>query len=92
MRVLTDNEIGRTAFKEIKGEWNSPFGYLATGKDKNEMCPYCKSEHTNVVRDHAYLMPFEIFYGSMVDKFTVVNCSCCSAVFSFYVPHEARSE
>lgn len=86
MKTLTQNEIGRTAFKHIPGQWKSPFGYTHPHRDKNEMCPYCKNENTDVVRDAEDLVPFVKFYGDRVEKFTVVYCFCCSAVWSFYVP------
>lgn len=89
MRQLTKNEIARTAFREIpKDRWNSPYGYTHPHRDKNEMCLYCKSEDTDVVRDIVDLEPFQQFYGDKVKKFTVVHCMCCSAVWSFYVPND----
>lgn len=87
MRALTQSEIGKTAFKALPAEsWNSPYGYTRPHRDKNEMCPSCKNEDTDVVRDAAYLAPFRQWYGDRVQKFTVVHCSCCAAVWSFYVP------
>lgn len=83
MRTLTTNEIGRTAFKAIpKERWESSYGYTHPHRDKNEMCPYCKNEDTDVVRDESYLAPFSAFYGDK--KFKVIYCHCCTAVFSFY--------
>ena len=88
MRQLTQNEIARTAFKAIPQErWGSPYGYTHPNRDKNEMCPYCKNEDTDVVRDIADLEPFRKWYGDRVQKFTVVHCFRCSAVWSFYVPN-----
>lgn len=88
MRTLTTSEIARTAFKAIpKERWESPYGYTHPHRDKNEMCPYCKNEDTDVVRDMAHLEPFRQWYGEKVQKFTVVECRCCSAVWSFFVPN-----
>lgn len=86
MRTLTANEIARTAFKAIpKERWNSPYGYTHPHRDKNEMCPYCKNEDTDVVQDAAYIKPFKEFYGDK--KFRVIHCHCCTAVFSFWMPN-----
>lgn len=83
MRTLTDNEIARTSFRGVLNSvWKSPYGYTHPNRDKNEMCPYCKNEDTDIVRDAAYLAPFFAFYKDK--KFTVVHCKCCSAVFSFW--------
>lgn len=88
MRQLAPNEIARTSFMSIPSEaWKSPYGYTHHSRDKNEMCPYCKNEDTDVVRDTAHIAPFAEFYGNKVQKFTVVHCHCCSAVFSFYTPN-----
>ena len=85
---LTQNEIARTAFKAISQERrNSPYGYTHPNRDKNEMCPYCKNEDTDVIRDKAELAPFDQYYGDRVQKYTVVHCFCCSSVWSFYVPN-----
>lgn len=79
---MNQNEIARTAFRYIpKERWESSFGYKTT-RDKNEMCPYCKNENTDVVTDPVTLEPFRAFYAGR--KFTVVSCHCCSAVWSFY--------
>jgi hypothetical protein len=85
MRTLNQSEISRTAFK-AQEHWNSPFGYTHPNRDKNEMCPYCKNEDTDVVRDEAHLNAFRQWYGDKVKKFTAVHCPCCSAVWSFYEP------
>lgn len=88
MRQLTQNEIARTAFKAIpKEQWKSPYSYTHPLRDKNEMCPYCKNEDTDVVRDPDDLRPFAEWYRDKAQKFTVVRCWCCSAVWSFYVPN-----
>lgn len=85
MKTLTQNEIARTSFRAVSpGLWESPFGYTSPHRDKNEMCPYCKNEDTVVVRDAAYLEPFKEWYRNKVDKFTVMHCWCCTAVWSFY--------
>jgi hypothetical protein len=86
MKQLTQNEIARTAFKAVHpGGIESPHGYT-TSRDKNEMCPYCKNENTDVVRDVAELGRFRQFYGDSVKKFTAVSCWCCGGVWSFYEP------
>ena len=82
-RILTTNEIARTAFQHIdKERWTSPCGYSHPEKDPNEMCPYCKNEDTDIVIDKTYLSPFSDFYKDK--KFRVVSCYCCSAVFSVW--------
>ena len=87
MRILTPNEIARTAFKAIpQKEWKSPYGYTHPHRDKNEMCKYCYNEDTDVVRDPAYLAPFKEFYKDK--KFRVIHCLACTAVFSFWIPEE----
>jgi len=67
---MTKNEIARTAF-EFSGNG-----------DNN--CPYCKNAETEVMRSPAELRPFIDFYQGKVEKFTVVSCFCCDAVWSFY--------
>ena len=92
MKRLNENEIARTAFMAIpKERWNSPFGYTHPNRDKNEMCPYCKNEDTDVVRDAESLEPFEAWYAGRVEKYTVVNCRMCSAVWSFFAPLERNN-
>ena len=87
MRTLTQNEIHRTAFKYIpKKIWHTEYGYIRPDFDKNQMCPYCKNEDTDVVRDKVALAPFTEYYGEKVEKFTVVHCWCCAAMWSFYTP------
>ena len=87
--MMTKNEVARTAFRYLPNEnYVSPYGYTHN-RDKNEMCPYCKNEDTDIVRDTAYLVPFVDFYGENVQRFTVMNCWCCSAIWSFYVPNGA---
>ena len=78
--TLTDAEIHRTAFRRISKWSESPFGTL-TGRDKNEMCIYCKNEFTDKVHDDAYLAPFKRYWGDA--SFAVMHCGCCGAVFSF---------
>jgi len=86
-RTLTQSEIGRTAFKAVDPKGiNSPFGYTHPHRDKNEMCPYCKREDTDVIRDAAELEPFARFYAGKYARFTAVSCPSCSAVWSFYSP------
>ena len=85
MRELTRNEIARTSFKYYK-DWNSSFGYK-TNRDKNEMCPYCKNEDTDIIRDAVSLRPFQEYYKDM--EFKVMSCYCCNAVFSYgVIDHE----
>ena len=89
MKTLTTNEIARTAFKALTPpEWEASSGYKHPRRNKNEVCPYCKNEDTDVVRDVVQLEPFKQWYGDRVEKFTVVNCWCCSAVWSFYEASE----
>jgi len=84
MKQLTKREIVSTSFPYIPGRWNSAFGYKHTNKDKNEMCIYCKNEHTDTVQDDAYLAQFKFLYGDK--KFKVMHCHCCEAIFSFALP------
>lgn len=85
MKQLTPNEIYRTAFKSIpQDKWQSQFGYSYPNRDKNEMCPYCKNEDTEVITNEVELQPFKQFYSDKVKKFTVVQCFCCSGIWSFY--------
>ncbi len=84
MKILTDNEIYRTAFKYFKPTMISPYGYL-TKRDKNEMCPYCYNEDTDIIIDKSYLTNFVDFYNKRnITKFTVIHCFACNAIFSFY--------
>lgn len=81
--ALTQKEIWCTSFHEIlHKEWKTTYGWAHPDRDKNQMCPYCKNEDTDVVRDEAYLVPFKEFYKDR--KFTVVSCWCCNAVFSYW--------
>lgn len=82
MRLLSSNEIGRTAYRyngEIKP---SAFGYTHPELDKNYMCPSCKNENTDAIIDDYYLKPFRDFYGER--KFKAINCHCCGAMFSVF--------
>lgn len=93
MRQLTPNEIERTAFKRLpQKKRESTHGYKHSRRDKNEICPYCKNEDTEVVRDTVYLEPFRRWYADRVHKFTVVHCWCCTAVWSFYAIDEDEEE
>lgn len=83
MKELTENEIARTSFRSISNElWNSPYGYTHQNRDKNEMCPYCKNEDTNIVLDPVLLGRFMEFHRAVKSRLTVVECLSCSAVFS----------
>ena len=77
MRSLTLNEIARTAFPQLPER---------DGKDSNHICPYCKNQSTDTVRDTAYRGPFKAFYK--LRPFTVYHCYCCTAVWSTAPPHE----
>lgn len=80
---ISEREIALTAFAYIKGEWKSPWMYH-THRDKNEMCPYCKNEDTEVVRDVATVKLFAEFYKGRTTKFQVMSCWLCSALWSYY--------
>lgn len=84
MRQLTTQEILYTAFrKRPQDDFKSVYGYTHPERDKNDMCPYCKNEDTDVVRDSAYLKQFDdIFSSEGVKGFRVLSCYCCGAVFS----------
>ncbi len=87
MKQLTQSEIARTAFKEVLHErWKSPYGYTHPQRNKNEMCPYCKNEDTEVIRSQADLKPFAEFYKDKVKDFTAVRCGCCEGMWSYYKP------
>lgn len=90
MKALTANEIARTAFRG-NPPYQGPFppGYARPSRDQNEICPYCKNDDTDIVRDAAALVPFGTFYGEK--KFKVVHCHCCAAVFSFSIPQPIHS-
>ena len=79
---MTQNEIWRTSFKYMP---QSNLGVL-TGLDSNRVCPYCKNQNTETIRDPAKLKPFKDYYGEK--WFRVVDCFACGAVFS-YVKVEA---
>lgn len=82
MRDLTDSEIVATAYKYIpKENWSSPFEYMLPKRDKNEMCPYCKNEDTNVVTDQAFLNRYKKLFKNK--EFKVLECHCCSSIFSW---------
>jgi hypothetical protein len=74
MRELSDNEIARTAFSFVLPKSGDTI-------DRNKICPYCKNQDTDIVRDVAYLIPFKTFYKEL--PFQVIHCHCCSAVFSY---------
>lgn len=84
MRQLTQVEIGRTAFPEIKTKWSSTFQYSNPDRNHNTMCIYCKEEATEIVRDSADLKPFADFYAEKFETYTVCKCPSCGAVWSFY--------
>lgn len=92
MRELSDNEIQRTSFEYISSnKWDSQFGYKLPNRNKNEMCPYCKNEDTDIVRDFAFTRKFKEFYSKVnITDFTVVYCYCCEAVWSFYKRKDKR--
>jgi hypothetical protein len=76
MRVLTLNEVARTAFPAISE-------YRKEGQTtSNYTCPYCKNTDTDVVRDPVILQPFETFY--VTSTYKVLHCHCCEALFSVY--------
>lgn len=82
MRSLTDKEIVATTFRYIPGEktWSS-YGYTYPKRDKNEMCPYCKNEDTDVVTDQAFLNGYKrLFKGR---DFKVMECPTCTAIFAW---------
>lgn len=90
MRALTPSEICRTAFLAVNSRKTSPFCNTMPDRDANEMCPYCKNENTEIVRDPAYLRDFDAFYagvaaakGLAAVDFTVMHCDACWAVWSF---------
>jgi len=87
-------EVWRTAFKAIsQDKWDSPYGYKNPNRDKNEMCPYCYNEDTDIIKDAVRLRPYKEWYGDVVKKFTVVYCPACQAEWSFYeVKEENKNE
>jgi hypothetical protein len=86
MKQLSISEIYRTSFKYLRRDlWKSPYGYYMN-RDPNEMCPYCKNEDTNIVRNTVDLQLFKEFYSSVeIPNYIVVECDCCTAVWSFYL-------
>lgn len=72
MRKLTRNEIARTAFKAHQE------------RRKDVICPYCKNDNADVVINSVDIAPFKDFYEGKSNKFTVMDCRCCNAVWSFY--------
>lgn len=85
-RILTANEIRRTAFKAVGRSKGGGYGYTHPARDANEMCVYCKNEDTERVTDVGYLAPFAKEWGAAAHK--VFSCACCTAVFSFGVSDE----
>lgn len=81
-RVLTANEIRRTAFMAV-ARVKVGDRYTHPDRDANEMCIYCKNEDTDRVTDAGYLAPFAKEWGAA--PFKVFGCHCCQAVFSFGV-------
>lgn len=83
---MTPNQIHRTAFKYLKqGEGPLINGVRYKGSvDTNNVCPYCKNQDTEAVRDSAVLDPFKKYYGDKA--FKVVFCPACEAVFSYSKP------
>lgn len=79
---LTKNEILRTAFKRLKGSWESKFGRK---HPEREMCVYCKGERLEPIRDEARLTGFQEAFSSVgVTTFTAYDCPDCGAVMSVY--------
>jgi hypothetical protein len=72
---MTNNDIYRTAFKKIiNSGFVSQYGYKNPNMDKNEICPYCYNENTDVVKDSVVLNNFHDFYRDRVKSFKVLSC------------------
>lgn len=80
MKLLTQNEVARTAFKTVH---NGLVGgqYPPLSKNTNKMCPYCKNENAEQITESYYLAPFKEWWGA--SNFTAMYCFCCEAQWSF---------
>lgn len=79
MRKLSKTDIRRTAYKKIDN-WTVVSAYM-TNRDKNEMCPSCKNEDTEIIKDKAYLKDFDEFWKNIPYK--ACYCFFCGWVWSF---------
>lgn len=85
---MNTRQILQTAFRYIEDWKPSPFGRGNT----NDMCPYCKNEDTDVIRDKSFLAQWENIkaFDGMIVK--VLQCYSCTAIFSHYRPKEKARE
>lgn len=93
---MSPTDIAHTAFlghtftpnkkKPPSTKLDSIVGVIYPHRNPDEVCPYCKSSDTEVVRDVVSLKPFSDFYGDRVQSYVVMYCFGCPAVWSFYIP------
>lgn len=80
---MNANEIARTAYK-FKPRTMVPYG-LSCGeyrlsRDANTICPSCKHDEPEEIRDRVILAPFKAHYKS--GNFRVYKCPFCTAQWS----------
>jgi hypothetical protein len=88
MHNYTRQQIVATAFTKCKAAKGGTEGMHATGaytlpsKSMDSMCPICKNENTDVIRDCTALQNIaEVFEGSV---FKAYDCWCCGYKWSVH--------